>query len=154
MVEEIVELLRIRNETISFMESCTGGYLANQITNVEGSSDVLKVSLVTYSDEYKIEFGVSEDTINERGVYSKYTSKEMAERAAEFAESDWGIGITGVLGDEEEENFADYTIYYENQSYGSTITSIEESTREKRKAFVCKCIFSTLLELLQEKGIE
>ena len=98
MVEEIIKILKSRNETISFMESCTGGFLANQITNIEGASDVLKVSLVTYSNEYKVKFGVGENTINEKNVYSNFTSQEMAEKASEFAKSEWGIGVTGRLG--------------------------------------------------------
>ena len=51
---KINEILNEQNKTISFMESCTGGYLANEITNVSGASNVLRVSLVTYSNEYKI----------------------------------------------------------------------------------------------------
>ena len=57
--KKIVEKLNENKQTISFMESCTGGFLANSITNISGASNVLKVSLVTYSSEYKIKFGVN-----------------------------------------------------------------------------------------------
>lgn len=109
LVSEIVKKLKNRNQTISFMESCTGGYLANQITNISGASNVLKVSLVTYSEEYKIKFGVDENNINENTVYSNFVSHEMAEKVAEFAKSNFGIGITGQL--EEGYNKVYYTIY-------------------------------------------
>ena len=95
--EKIVNLLNERNKTISFMESCTGGYLANEITNVSGASNVLKVSLVTYSNEYKIKFGVTKQTLDKYTVYSKETAKEMAKNVALFADSNFGIGITGEL---------------------------------------------------------
>lgn len=94
LLEELVKILKSKGETISFMESCTGGFLANEITNTEGSSDVLKVSLVTYSNEYKIKFGVDEKTIKGYTEYSLNTSAEMAKKASEFAKSNWGIGIT------------------------------------------------------------
>ena len=95
--EKIVNLLNKRNKTISFMESCTGGYLANEITNVSGASNVLKVSLVTYSNEYKIKFGVTKQTLDKYTVYSKETAKEMAKNVALFADSNFGISVTGEL---------------------------------------------------------
>jgi len=95
--EKIIKVLKENNKTISFMESCTGGFLANLITNVSGASNVLKVSLVTYSNEYKIKFGVPKKTIGKYTVYSNETALEMAKNVSDFASSDFGIGITGEL---------------------------------------------------------
>lgn len=95
--EKIVKILKEKNKTISFMESCTGGFLANEITNVSGASNVLKVSLVTYSNEYKMNFGVTKNTLDKYTVYSKETAKEMAKSVSNFAASDFGVGITGEL---------------------------------------------------------
>ena len=95
--EKIVKFLNEKNKTISFMESCTGGFLANEITNVSGASNVLKVSLVTYSNEYKKKFGVTKSTLEKYTVYSKETAKEMAKNISNFANSDIGVGITGEL---------------------------------------------------------
>ncbi len=95
--ENIVKFLNEKNMTISFMESCTGGYLANEITNVSGASNALKVSLVTYSNEYKIKFGVTKNTLDKYTVYSKETAKEMAKSVSDFAMSSFGIGVTGEL---------------------------------------------------------
>ena len=53
-MKQIVEKLKEKNKTISTMESCTGGGVANSITNIEGASEVLRFSAVTYSNEYKI----------------------------------------------------------------------------------------------------
>jgi nicotinamide mononucleotide (NMN) deamidase PncC len=47
-MKEIIEILTKNKETISTMESCTGGGIANAITNVEGASEVLKFSAITY----------------------------------------------------------------------------------------------------------
>ena len=82
--KKIVEILKNKNCTISFMESCTGGFLANSITNIPGASDVLKVSLVTYSTEYKEHFGVDKNIIKQYTVYSMETAKEnMKETVAD-----------------------------------------------------------------------
>ena len=52
-MEKIIEILKEKNQTISCMESCTGGMLASQITNIDGSSDIFKLGLVTYSNNWK-----------------------------------------------------------------------------------------------------
>jgi len=98
LVKIIVNELKSKNKTLSFMESCTGGYLVNEITNISGASEILKVSLVTYSSEYKIKFGVNKNKIEKNSVYSKTVSSEMAENAAKFSGSDYGIGITRTIG--------------------------------------------------------
>jgi len=95
--EKIIKFLNGKNKTISFMESCTGGFLANEITNVSGASNALKVSLVTYSNEYKMKFGVTKNTLEKYTVYSKETAMEMAKNISMFAASSIGIGVTGEL---------------------------------------------------------
>lgn len=62
-----------------------------------GSSNVLKVSLVTYSNEYKMKFGVTKNTLEKYTVYSIETAKEMAKQVSDFAASSFGIGVTGEL---------------------------------------------------------
>ena len=68
-MQQIINLLKEKNKTISTMESCTGGGVANAITNIEGASEVLRFCAVTYSNEYKIKMGVSEEVINTYSVY-------------------------------------------------------------------------------------
>ena len=99
----ILELIK-RGETIATMESCTGGGVANQITNVEGASEVLKYSAVTYSNQYKIKMGVDSDVIDKYSVYSMETAHEMALNISKFANSDFGVGITGKLNRADEAN--------------------------------------------------
>ena len=96
-VEKLVNLLIDMKLQIATMESCTGGGLANMLTSVPGSSEVLKFSAVTYSNEYKIRLGVNKKIIDEYSVYSIETAQEMAKNIANFAQADIGIGITGKL---------------------------------------------------------
>ena len=77
-MKDIVLLLKKKNKTISTMESCTGGGVANAITNIEGASEVLKYSAVTYSNEFKIKMGVSSEVIDKYSVYSMETAMEMS----------------------------------------------------------------------------
>ncbi len=97
MIFEIVEKLAKRNESISIMESCTGGSICNEITNVSGASKVFKFGAVTYSNEYKIKFGVDTQKIEKFGVYSLEIAREMSKNIAKFANSDYGVGITGEI---------------------------------------------------------
>ena len=75
--KKIIEELTKRGETIATMESCTGGGVADAITSIEGASEVLKFSAVTYSNEYKIKMGVSKDVIDTYSVYSMETAHEI-----------------------------------------------------------------------------
>lgn len=96
-MKEVVDILISNNNTISTMESCTGGGVSNAITNIEGSSSIFKFGAVTYSNEYKIKMGVNSDIIDEYSVYSMETANEMSKKISDFTISDYGIGITGKI---------------------------------------------------------
>ena len=96
-MERVVKKLIELNKTISTMESCTGGALANAITNIPDASRVIKYSAVTYSNEYKIKMGVNEELINKYSVYSMEVAKDMARVISEYTNSNYGVGITGKL---------------------------------------------------------
>ncbi len=103
-IKSVVKNLIIRNKTIATMESCTGGFIASSITNVEGSSNVLKFSAVTYSNEYKVKMGVDPKIIDKYSVYSAQTAKDMSKKISDFAGSDYGVGVTGKLKRADENN--------------------------------------------------
>ena len=112
MLEEIVHYLIQNHISISTMESCTGGLLASLITDIPDASTILKFSAVTYSTEYKIKMGVSKDVIDTYTVYSKETAIEMAEAISEFTGSDLGVGITGrLVSNLNEEKGVDVCLY-------------------------------------------
>ena len=79
------------------MESCTGGAIANMITNIPDSSLVIKFSAVTYSNEYKIKMGVSSELINKYSVYSMEVAEDMAKKISDYTNSNYGVGVTGKL---------------------------------------------------------
>jgi PncC family amidohydrolase len=112
-MEKLVRLLIEKNKTISSMESCTGGGFANMVTNVPGSSEVLKFSAVTYSNDFKIKMGVDESLIDKYSVYSIEVAKDMSKKISEFTFSDYGVGITGKINRSDKNNLhgADNLVY-------------------------------------------
>ena len=103
-MDEIIKKLTEDSKTIATMESCTGGAVANAITNVEGASLVFKFGAVTYSNEYKIKLGVNPKVIEQYSVYSMETAIEMSKNIANFANADIGIGVTGKINREDVNN--------------------------------------------------
>lgn len=87
-----------KGRTVSTMESCTSGLIASLITDTEGASAVLKGAFVTYSNVAKIMQGVPKETIEKYSVYSKETAASMAEACRKIYGADYGIGVTGTMG--------------------------------------------------------
>lgn len=154
-MEEIVKKLSLNFKTIATMESCTGGGLANSITNIEGASEVLRVSLVTYSNEYKIKFGVNEDTIKKYTVYSMEVAKEMSKSVSVFANSNYGIGITGKLNREDKNNITSnnsivYVSIYDrdNDKYTTLSIDVLNQSRDLNKQLVIDMVTKVLKTII------
>ena len=103
-MKELVELLTKMGKTISTMESCTGGGIANAITNTSGSSLVFNYGAVTYSNEYKIKMGVPSEIINKYTVYSMEVAVAMAKAISNYTNSNYGVGVTGKLREKDNSN--------------------------------------------------
>lgn len=152
-MKEIIEKLTDEKKTISTMESCTGGYLVNEITNIPGASEIIKFGAVTYSNEYKIKLGVNPDIISKYTVYSKETANEMSRVISNYTESNYGIGITGKLNREDinnpcgNDNIVYISIYdRDNKSFSDLELETIDDTREKNKEY----IINSVLELLKD----
>ena len=89
--------LKEKKLTISTFESCTGGCLVNELTNIPGASEFVKGGIVGYSTEIKIKFGISKRIIEKHSVYSKEVALSMAKKAREKFKTEIGVGITGTL---------------------------------------------------------
>jgi len=95
----IVRLLTERKATLALAESCTGGGIANRVTNVPGASAVLLAGLVTYSNAAKQKFlGVQAETLAQHGAVSEPVAREMAEGAREQTQADYALSVTGIAG--------------------------------------------------------
>lgn len=100
-----------RGLTLSSMESASGGFLANSITEAPGSSKYFKGGVVAYSDGLMIALGVPAATIEKHGAISQETATAMAMAIRETLETDFGIGIAGALGNDDLEGKAPGQIY-------------------------------------------
>ncbi|MDQ3908125.1 MAG: nicotinamide-nucleotide amidohydrolase family protein, partial [Acidobacteriota bacterium] len=99
-MEEIVGLrLAVNGFTLSTAESCTGGLIAERITEVPGSSVYFREGVVTYSNEAKVRLlGVPSDLIAEYGAVSAPVAEAMAEGVRLRADTDFGLSVTGIAG--------------------------------------------------------
>ena len=154
-MQRIVDKLIETGRTIATMESCTGGGVANAITNIEGVSAAIKYSAVTYSNEFKIKMGVSKEVIDKYSVYSMETAHEMSKSISNFANSTYGVGITGKLNRVDKNNLHgdDSTVYISvydslnDKHYDSVIKAIK-SNRKDNKDLVIEEVIKILLEIL------
>lgn len=95
----LVKLLSDRKQTLALVESCTGGYLANRITNVPGASAVLLAGYVTYANDAKIDMlNVDLSLLEQDGAVSEPIACAMAEGARARAGSTYAIATTGIAG--------------------------------------------------------
>ncbi len=148
----IVNKLIEKELTISTMESCTGGGIANAITNISGASSVLRESFITYCNEAKVKQGVPKILIEQYTVYSPEVAIAMAKAAKEQTNSDIGIGVTGQLGRIDPANPVDKlnTIWYaiideENQVKVEEL-KVPDNERKEQKEYIIQKVANSLLE--------
>lgn len=97
--EAVGNILKSKTLTISTAESCTGGLIANQITDIAGSSEYMLGGIVSYANLVKIsQLGVLQEYLDSMGAVSKEVALQMAKGVAERLGSDIGISTTGIAG--------------------------------------------------------
>lgn len=155
--KNIIHKLQLKQLTIATMESCTGGGVANAITNMEGASEIFKFSAVTYCNEYKIKMGVDKEIIDKYTVYSIETAMSMAKAISNFANSNYGVGVTGKLNRKDENNdtgsnnLVYISIYSkdEDKFYNEEVT-VNKKTRFLNKKIVINKIIEMMATLLKD----
>ena len=102
---EIAQLIRYfqartgRLLTIGAVESASGGRIADRITNMSGSSDYFKGSVISYSNQIKVDLiKVKKETINKYGAVSEQTALEMAQGGRRLLNVDICVSDTGIAG--------------------------------------------------------
>lgn len=95
----VAGLVKKKNFTMAFAESCTGGLLSKMITDLPGSSEYFWGGMVTYSNEAKQKIlGVKGDTLARYGAVSEETAREMLNGILKISGADIGAAITGIAG--------------------------------------------------------
>jgi len=95
----VIRLLRERGLTLAVAESCTGGLVAEKLTDVAGASDVFRGGVVAYSNASKAALlGVPEALLMEHGAVSEPVARALAEGARERFGADLAVSTTGISG--------------------------------------------------------
>ena len=100
-----------RGMTVATMESVSGGFLANSITEAPDSNQWYRGGSVAYTTDAMIAAGVDADVLSDHGVVSQQTANAMALAVQYSNAADFGIGVTGVLGPQELEGHRPGTIH-------------------------------------------
>jgi PncC family amidohydrolase len=151
-------LLSKREHTLALAESCTGGFLADQITNVPGASKVFIAGYVAYSNEEKLRtLGVSRESIEKFGAVSGQVATEMAEGLCQQTGATHGIATTGIAGPTGGSPEKPVGIVYVALSSANAPTQCEKfffpSDRETFKQLVAQRAFDLVRKKLMELPI-
>ena len=108
----LVGRLRDRGETVATAESLTAGLVCATLTEVPGSSAVVRGGLIVYATELKaVLAGVDRGLLAEHGAVHPEVAAQLAEGARDRCGADWGLGLTGVAGPEPQDGVAPGTVH-------------------------------------------
>ena len=95
----VQKMLTETKRTVSVAESCTGGMVSSKLTNTPGSSICFKQSVITYSNESKMQLlNVKQETLEQFGAVSEQTANEMLNGILNLSKSEYAVSITGIAG--------------------------------------------------------
>lgn len=147
--QTVVQTLKASGKKIAVAESCTGGLLANRITNVPGASEVFLGGFVSYDNEVKISaLGVDPETLKAHGAVSREVAAQMAEGARARTGSDYALATTGIAGPgggTPEKPVG--TVFIALAGHGETVVQ-QHAIRSDRETFKTRAV-QTALNLLQ-----
>jgi nicotinamide-nucleotide amidase len=159
--DEIAQLLREYQAktgkllTIGTVESATGGRISDNITNVPGSSDYYKGSIISYSNEAKTEIvGVKKQTLKKHGAVSSETAIEMAKGGRKLLNVDICISDTGIAGPTGATPGKPVGLFYLGLSAKDTAMAKEhnfQGNREQNKQKAAETALNLLKEYLQNR---
>ena len=99
VLDKVSKKLHENNLSLVSVESCTGGWVAKQITDLAGSSTIFDRGFVTYSNQAKQEMlGVSKETLDNYGAVSEQVVAEMVLGALKNSQADIALSISGIAG--------------------------------------------------------
>lgn len=99
LAQQVIDANRAAGRRIAVAESCTGGLVSTALTAIPGSSEILEVGFITYSNEAKIAIlGVPQDIVETFGAVSSATAWAMARGALDRSTADIAVAITGIAG--------------------------------------------------------
>ncbi len=100
MIENsVARILTKKRLTLALAESCTGGLVADSLTNIPGSSKYFTLGIIAYANEAKIQLlNIPAEVLKQHGAVSKETALLLAKNVKQLGHTDVGLGITGIAG--------------------------------------------------------
>ena len=150
------DLLESAGATLATVESCTGGLISSKITDVPGSSAYYDRGYVTYSNQAKLELGVSREALDEHGAVSDTVAREMAQAARDAAGTTWAVSTTGIAGptggtDEKPVGTVYIGIAYAGEwGSGATDTTVTHREYDGSRTEIKHAVARGALDLLEE----
>jgi nicotinamide-nucleotide amidase len=124
--------LSSRNQSLAVMESLTGGLLSSTITDYPSSSQHFIGGIVSYNPDLKVQMGVPGEIIERYGDISEETARAMAHAVRERLGADYGLGITGVVGPEKQEDKPAGTVHIAIEGPEGVVTGMGPGWRASR----------------------
>jgi nicotinamide-nucleotide amidase len=124
--------LSSRNQSLAVMESLTGGLLSSTITDYPSSSQHFIGGIVSYNPDLKVQMGVPSEIIERYGDISEETARAMAHAVRERLGADYGLGITGVVGPEKQEDKPAGTVHIAIEGPEGVVTGMGPGWRASR----------------------
>jgi nicotinamide-nucleotide amidase len=145
------KLLTQQNKTLSTAESCTGGKIAQTLTEVAGASRYFKGSVVSYATDVKIDvLGLSERLIKEHSVVSAAVAKAMALSVQKLMNTDYAIAATGNAGPEKGEANAEVGTVFIALATPKEVIVEEFNFGQPREKVIDRAVVKSL-EMLQKE---
>ncbi len=158
LAKEVGQLLKKYRRMLVTAESCTGGWAAQVVTSVAGSSEWFERGFVTYSNDSKRELlGVAEHTLKKYGAVSEETAREMALGALARGKGSVALAITGVAGPAGSSGDKPVGTVCFAWALGDTVRNETRRFEGNREAVRRQSVVRALegvIELLEEKGVE
>ena len=148
---KVVERLKAKGLFITTVESCTGGGVANAVTDIPGASEVIAGARVVYSGAEKTALGIPADRVAGDAVYSAETALAMARAGLAVAtRADIGVGITGHISfpDPEHKNGVYIAVVFGDATRSAKVGFPAQRERWKVKEDVIEKALQLVLEIL------
>lgn len=148
---EIASLLTKTGKTLATIESCTGGEIANLLTDIPGASAYFMGGLIPYSTRMKTEMlGVSQEKINTYSVVSAEVAEAMSVQGQKMFQSDFALATTGNAGPTKGDSDAEIGTVFIAIAYENQVETHEFHLGKSREKVIKKAVYKAL-EILFKK---
>ena len=148
-MKSLIRLLIKKKLKISFAESCTGGLLSSTITSISGASKVFNLSLVTYSNQTKINIlKVNDNIIKKYGAVSHECCSEMVKNLSKISKANINVSITGIAGPNGGTKQKPVGLVYIGIKKGKTLLLKEAKFKSKNRNFIQKLTVKEVIKLV------